>query len=610
MKHWKKLLVVAAAVVMAMAMAVPAFAADTHTITLNSNDTHTYKIFQVLTGTMANEGDQNLGNPAWGADATDAAKAGSVADFIASLEGKTDEQVAAAVAAVVNTSADGQGTVDKDNPKSGLATGYYVLVDVTTLTGDFANDTKALHVVQVVNDINGLEIKWDTTSDQKTIVSDTLGADAAENEVNGSTDNVSVGDTVNYKIEAAVPEKASNYNYFYFVINDTLSDGLSFTDGSIKVYKDSISNDNLLAETTDYVVKTTGIDETFEVGLVNAKALAGKTIIVTYSATLNENAEIGGTPNTNTSTVTFSNDPNHNYDGTNNPTFPSQTDKTATGKTPESKTETYTTGIEIQKVDENGNVLTGAEFTITGDSTEIVLVSSETFEEAIAADGGEYYKLKNETYTKEAPITADYMEAAAAGATKGYVVDNDYTGEDKVVIGETTYRPYAPATDEGKTVYTLVRANADQYDSVDKLYKKTVSYTQKDTTSSAEAKAVVGDDGVVSFVGLGAGTYTISETKTPAGYNTIADKTLTIAFNANGTPKWSKTSGDAAYDAADGVFKMTIENNKGTELPSTGGMGTTILYVIGAILVIGAGVYLITKRRAAKESNVEMTEEK
>ena len=50
-------------------------------------------------------------------------------------------------------------------------------------------------------------------------------------------------------------------------------------------------------------------------------------------------------------------------------------------------------------------------------------------------------------------------------------------------------------------------------------------------------------------------------------------------------------------NVADGSLTAEIENKEGTALPSTGGIGTTIFYVLGAILVVGAGVVLVTRRR-------------
>lgn len=83
------------------------------------------------------------------------------------------------------------------------------------------------------------------------------------------------------------------------------------------------------------------------------------------------------------------------------------------------------------------------------------------------------------------------------------------------------------------------------------------------------------------------------------------DITFTISATQNGSTtieggsiKWSSSNNvEIKLDEANGVFDATIVNKKGATLPSTGGMGTTIFYVIGAILVIGAGILLITKRR-------------
>ena len=335
MKKLKKIMAVVMAAVMCVTMGISAFAAeDTHTITLSNTDTHTYKIYQVLTGTLSEEGSKQLGNPAWGADVI--AEPGDVNDFIESItaEDISEQDIAQLVGAKVDTTK-GSGPVDKDHPATGLATGYYVLIDTTTLEKYGSDpekiDTKALNVVYVVNDISNMAIKWGTTEDKKEIVSDTLGKDEGVNDINGAKDNVSVGDTVNFKITAKVPANADKYNYFYFVINDTLDKGLTFTQNSIKVYKDSIADANLLeaGDDKDYQVKS-GDDaspNTFKIALIDAKSHAGEEIIVTYSAVLNKDAEIGEVPNKNTSTVTYSNDPNHDYDGENYPGFPNDKDR-------------------------------------------------------------------------------------------------------------------------------------------------------------------------------------------------------------------------------------------------------------------------------------------
>ena len=72
---------------------------------------------------------------------------------------------------------------------------------------------------------------------------------------------------------------------------------------------------------------------------------------------------------------------------------------------------------------------------------------------------------------------------------------------------------------------------------------------------------------------------------------------MTITYNATGTAKFTVTGG--TYE--DGVIKMKVVNNKGAQLPETGGIGTTIFYVAGSILVLAAAILLITKRRMGAE---------
>ena len=156
-------------------------------------------------------------------------------------------------------------------------------------------------------------------------------------------------------------------------------------------------------------------------------------------------------------------------------------------------------------------------------------------------------------------------------------------------------------------------------------------------------EVVTAADGTIKIRGLDNDkTYVLTETENPnAGYNMLAepvtltkylDSVTTITYNpattyAEGTQYYSK-SGDTysaveiadadAFAAAGELYTVTtdstyetaspsadswqdVENNKGTVLPSTGGIGTTIFYVVGAILVVAAGVLLITKKRMSRE---------
>lgn len=91
------------------------------------------------------------------------------------------------------------------------------------------------------------------------------------------------------------------------------------------------------------------------------------------------------------------------------------------------------------------------------------------------------------------------------------------------------------------------------------------------------------ESNVVSFTGLADGTYTLIEKTVPAGYNKAADNTFTIIAGN--------------YTQGNLVQSKDVVNQAGTQLPSTGGMGTTIFYVLGSILAVGAIVLLVTKKR-------------
>ena len=148
---------------------------------------------------------------------------------------------------------------------------------------------------------------------------------------------------------------------------------------------------------------------------------------------------------------------------------------------------------------------------------------------------------------------------------------------------------------------------------VAKWLKQDGSFT--DDENKAYTFETTGTNNTVSIPGLVAGTYLISESKTPAGYNTIADFEITV------TPTYDPTTGKLTNlkvtDTSDMVttdldkkvdsteIPVTIQNKKGSGLPLTGLNGVTFTWIAGgAVLCIGVA-HLIRSRKQAEESEQE-----
>lgn len=143
--------------------------------------------------------------------------------------------------------------------------------------------------------------------------------------------------------------------------------------------------------------------------------------------------------------------------------------------------------------------------------------------------------------------------------------------------------------------------------------------TYEDWTSYNETNKVIltsNDDGLFQVIGLDDGTYKLREIQAPDGFNLLPnDVEVVITADTNNGQDW--TSGMASEALTDlnvtadkepgngqaitGIAAITIENNKGATLPETGGMGTTVFYVLGGILAVGAGVLLVARRRMRGE---------
>lgn len=135
--------------------------------------------------------------------------------------------------------------------------------------------------------------------------------------------------------------------------------------------------------------------------------------------------------------------------------------------------------------------------------------------------------------------------------------------------------------------------------------------------TEAEGSTLKSDaKGNFSVIGLDDGTYYLKETKAPSGYNKLSSeiKVVIKATTANGQSWEDGVASEALTELNvtadgkagttnlnDGTAAITVANNTGSTLPETGGMGTTIFYVAGSILVIAAAVLLITKKRMNAE---------
>lgn len=350
-----------------------------------------------------------------------------------------------------------------------------------------------------------------------------------------------IGDAVPFKLYGTLPDNYADYKHYYYKFTDTLASQFAAPTSdkiTVKVNGEAISND---ANKTNMRINV--VNQVITVSFEDIKEFApNKTDVITveYTAVLNNTANIGLNGQENKVDLEYSNNPNIEYN-------PNTSD-----------------GTEDKPSDDNNG-------------------------------------------------TPDNSNDDTPGTDK--------TPEDKVIVFtyEQDIKKIDAATEEvlANAVFTLSRSNGTvtEYAKVDEN-NKLAGWTE---TESEASELTTGADGICKIIGLDDGTYTLKEKTAPNGYNKI-NNAMTLEINAetaNGQ-NWNGTASNALTDIAltvsgdtaisditaqlastnKGTVMAKVKNEKGVNLPTTGGIGTT-LFVLGGGCAAGlAGIYLISKKRA------------
>lgn len=601
--------------------AAPASAGHVITIANSDKANHTYEAYQIFSGTY-NADDENLTNIQWGtgvngtgiisdlkidptlkgyfANCTSAQDVANVLDTkVTDAETDTQRKVFEDdsdltqdfVKVVGRHLLANQTSGTYDNGQiTGLADGYYLVQDASnpTMSDNSENSgAKTRFVVSVVGeDINVTSKSSAPTVVKKVKENSDTGSDYKWGHAEGMLDedyndiaDYNIGDDVPFKLYGTLPSTYADYEHYYYKFTDNL--GSEFTLADNASFKISVNGNEVVtlqlngkkaydySKDTDIFIDASD-NSNISITIEDIKQIApnaSDVITVEYVAKLNNTATIGLDGQVNGVKLDYSNNPNIEYNpktgdeeenDKTKPEYPKDTkdDKETeeTGSTPWDGVIVFTYGIDIDKVKEDTTTkLAGAKFAI--------------------------YKEKQST------------DASTDGGT-------------------TTEKVYLGIKD-GKVV---------ELDEIP---------TKDTVVGSANGVWVSDADNNIEIRGLDAGTYYIEELDAPSGYNALKED---IKFNISPTimserQNWIYSSDkstakdaltnlsigyasvsdtefvDAGATAETGYGTVKIVNKKGSELPSTGGIGTKIFYLGGGCMVAVAGIFLITKKRMGKEEN-------
>ena len=572
MKKFRRIMAVVIAMSMIMAMGLTAFADEpTYKITITpnaKNDDHTYEAYQIISGVLdTEEGSATKGqlqNLAWAtgvngatlltalkADATIGSKfsdcdatVSSVAAAMGQCNGAADAEALAAVIGAYVESADLSATgTSVNNVISGLAQGYYFVKDVTDDT-DLTYDTKSQYMLQVVGDVTVVAKDSSVSLEKK--VDDKNDSKTDEDNIEWQdTADYDVGDVIPYRLKGTLPSNYAKFDFFDYIFTDEMCDGLTLNADSVKV----VYYDNAAALNAD-TTATGGTDITDEFTITPATNTDGAELIIKKEATW------------------------------------------------EGETLTSAGLKEIEG--------------LTADSVIVVYYTCTLNNKAVIGNPGNDNTAKL-TFSNNPNATGDGDNTTSetpedTNIVFTYKVLVDKVDENKEPLAGATFTLYKKVSDSNTSGAQLGSAIKTALGTSIKATALDASTYYVKVGEVAATKAAGSDSYTSNFERLDDGDYVLVETGVPTGYNAWDAKSFTIRASHTQDPKKLElkeleATGQLAMDGdtATGSMTTSVQNQSGAVLPTTGGMGTTIFYVTGAILVLGAAILLVTKRRVNAE---------
>ena len=370
----------------------------------------------------------------------------------------------------------------------------------------------------------------------------------------------SIGDDVRFALFGSMPENIDDYTHYFYQFKDRLAKGFvkpAVADIKVEIGKtnpvqkptdaDNAASNRTFTGATDVTSKAkisvTGggnapcsIVVTFDdIKSLGVDIDMDTVVRVTYKAKMDTDAVVGEYGNTNGASLVYTHD--LNYDGS---------------------------GI----TEDNAGTRAGEDNKEINTKANKKTAVSETLEDGVTAFTYQISVLKVDGETNEKLEGAMFTLQAKNGAHNGL---------------------YVKVNNEGKVIGWTENAGEANYLTTD-------------------------EDGQIRVIGLDDGAYEIVEVKAPKGYNSLREAvpvTLKAGLNDNGTYTYIQDNGRTAYlsftkgagegmaavNKANGLYSLTIANNKGIELPQTGGKGTMVIYAASGLLLVAGTVYVVKRKK-------------